>query len=302
MSGKWKEVENMGKLDDIKEDIEDKIELFKEKTDFVAGKIKNFDKKTVLIVFAFLMTLFVLAFSFLGYMIFRIDSQLTKVSASITELQTDPKKAIQEELQVKEMYELSGQIFLDAFNVVDNALKAEMQAQDRLTSESFIQTFEQAYRGFTTGIQMAEKILKEKQGTFYRDKLAKQGLLIAGNYYSLTQMRENRDVVLQKFMENRGAVIATMTLEECKLIDNAISQYSMEKQPALGTPILWGNIVNFLPPDSRVAGSGGKDIYGHPFVLGNINLKKNEITVPRDTYLKFRDTNFDWGKYGPDQP
>ncbi|MDK3159426.1 hypothetical protein QPK87_23025 [Kamptonema cortianum] len=239
---------------------------------------------------------------FLGYKWHELDRSQTVIEQKFSDIQQNPHQAIKREFEAKDLYDSAAQTYLNTFNFIDSALKAEAQAKDRLSHESFIQVFEQSYGGFNHAISMAERLLSDYPDTFYREKIAKEGLLIAGNIYPIPTLRQNRDAILQKFMEDRGVSIAFLTKEECKTIDKAISQYAVEKQIPAGTVIYWEEIVPYLRPGSRLAESQGNDLYGNPFALGTINPRGNEVKVSPRTYEKFREAKFDWGPYSPAEP
>ncbi len=209
-------------------------------------------------------------------------------------------EAITRELAAQEMYETAGKTYIQAVYLVDNILKTETAAKDKLVPESFESAFSQSYEGFNKGIRMAESILKDYPDTYYGRKLDNQGLsLETGNVFQIPALRQNRDVVLNKFTEGRGSALANLIRSECRMIDNAIVQSVIAQKVPVNTQIEWKNIQSYLRPDSRVADSGGNDILGNPFALGVVTVDRASVKISDKTFEFFKDTSFDWGQFAP---
>ncbi|GEM_PF-1470838 len=239
---------------------------------------------------------------YLGYQSYQVNKSLELLNTEFSKLKQNPHDSIREEFEAKDLYDTAAQTYLTTFNYIDSAFKAESQSKDRLSDESFYQVFQQSYTEFNRAIKMAEKVLNDYPNTYYRNKIAIQGLFISGNFYPIPVLRENRDSVLQKFMVNRGESIAYLIKEDCKIIDKSITQFAMDKQSAGGSEIKWEDIVPYLPPDSRLATSNGNDIYGNPFSLGTINPQGSSLKISPETIKKFSGSKFDWGSYAPETP
>lgn len=221
-------------------------------------------------------------------------------ASKLAEIYHSPKSEIHKELEVREAYERAGKLFFDAYSSIENTLRIENQAQDRLTSESFVQVYEQSYAGFNQGIGLAEQILKDYPGYYYHDKLLRDGLLVGGDYYSIDRLKEIRNTMMENFTRGRGAAMAALVLEECKIIDRAAAQFASTKTPHPGKQIVWSDIAPYLPPHSRLSLSDGVDVFGNPFILGKTGSNKSAVTVSMETYRKFIQDEFDWGRYGPE--
>ncbi len=260
------------------------------------------EKSTSIIILGITCFVLLCISGFLGFKTWQLDQTQSEIRVKFQEIQQNPHFAVKREFEAKDLYESAAQLYLNTFNQIDSTLKMETQRNDKLSHESFIKLFEQSFAGFNMAIKMAEKVLTDYPETYYHNKVATEGILISGNYYAIPVLRENRDAVLQKFMANRGEAIAHLTKEECKLIDKAISQYAVDKQPAGGTEIQWENLTPYFHPESRLASCQGNDIFGNPFALGRIDAKANSVKVSPATYEKFRAQKFDWGPYSPAEP
>ena len=74
-------------------------------------------------------------------------------------------------------------------------------------------------------------------------------------------------IAVPNFLRSRKRSQATAILEDLRLIDSAMDQYSLETNRAAGTGFAchWDDIQRYLKTDSRAYASGGNDILGNPF-------------------------------------
>lgn len=77
---------------------------------------------------------------------------------------------------------------------------------------------------------------------------------------------------------------ATQVVNELRMIDSAIDQYAIENNKADGTPVGWANVVTYLKAGTRLAGSGGKDPLGNPYLLTVVGAAPRVSQKTADAY------------------
>ncbi|MDX2226897.1 MAG: hypothetical protein SFY92_07400 [Verrucomicrobiae bacterium] len=257
--------------------------------------------KVAIIILCSVVGLLMVAVGVLGFKVYALSLISLDQASKFQNIQKVSTEEVQKEFAAKEASDAATRTFMQAFSTADNALKAEIQAKDRLTPESFETVFHQSFEGFNAGIRMAEQAAAKYPDTFYGQQLATQGLILEGQNYPIPALRQNRDLVLQRFMENRGVAVAFLTRNECKLIDNAISQALQEGRVTMGTDPTWEQIQPYFRPDGRLASSGGNDILGNPFTLTTLRPDRSNVRISKKTRDLFKEAKFDWGQYAPEE-
>jgi len=75
-------------------------------------------------------------------------------------------------------------------------------------------------------------------------------------------------IAVPNFLRARKRSQATRILEELRLIDAAQDQYAIDTSRAVGDPIGWSDIQNYLKTGSVLYNSGGYDMLGNPYNNG----------------------------------
>jgi hypothetical protein len=106
-------------------------------------------------------------------------------------------------------------------------------------------------------------------------------------------------IALPNFLRARTRSQATQILESARLLDAAVDQYAIEHNIKGGSPVAFKDIVPYLRKDSQLALSGGKDVFGRPYILkpvdGGIRIHPDTIqqldknVVPPDFFKPFVD-------------
>lgn len=94
-------------------------------------------------------------------------------------------------------------------------------------------------------------------------------------------------IAVPNFLRARKRSQATRVLQDLRLIDAAIDQYSIEHNKKPGTRVEWADIEQYLRPESQLAQSSGRDILGNSFGP-EFKVDSNPI-VPTQTYQALSD-------------
>lgn len=94
-------------------------------------------------------------------------------------------------------------------------------------------------------------------------------------------------IAVPSFIRARKRSQATRVLEDLRMIDAAIDQYSIEHNKRAGTRVEWTDIQTYLRPNSTLSTSGGRDILGNRF--GPEFTVDSVPTVPTETYRALSD-------------
>jgi hypothetical protein len=106
-------------------------------------------------------------------------------------------------------------------------------------------------------------------------------------------------IAVPNFLRARTRSQATQILESARILDAAVDQYAIEHNIKGGSPVAFKDIVPYLRKDSQLALSGGKDVFGRPYILkpvdGGIRIHPDTIqqldknVVPPDFFKPFVD-------------
>jgi prepilin-type N-terminal cleavage/methylation domain-containing protein len=106
-------------------------------------------------------------------------------------------------------------------------------------------------------------------------------------------------IAVPNFLRSRKRAQATAVLEEIRLVDGAKDTYAIENNKSGGDDASFALLVPYLKPGSRLANSGGNDIFGNKIGLTTVD---GPVTVDPATLAEFDTTvipNPDsfWGSY-----
>jgi type II secretory pathway pseudopilin PulG len=94
-------------------------------------------------------------------------------------------------------------------------------------------------------------------------------------------------IAVPGFLRARKRSQATRVLMDLRLIDAAIDQYAIQNAKKSGARVEWADIQTFIPPNSNLSKSGGRDILGNRF--GPEFTVDSPPTVPEETYRALSD-------------
>jgi type II secretory pathway pseudopilin PulG len=94
-------------------------------------------------------------------------------------------------------------------------------------------------------------------------------------------------IAVPGFLRARKRSQATRVLMDLRMIDSAIDQYAIQNKKPGGTRVEWADIQNYIPADSNLSKSGGRDILGNRF--GPEFTVDSVPTVPPETYRALSD-------------
>lgn len=88
-------------------------------------------------------------------------------------------------------------------------------------------------------------------------------------------------IAVPNFLRARGRGQATTVLNDARMLDGAVDQYSIEQNIQSGATVTFENIRPYLKPTSRLASSGGLDILGNPYIIEPVGqgVKVNPKTI-----------------------
>lgn len=72
-------------------------------------------------------------------------------------------------------------------------------------------------------------------------------------------------IAMPNYMRARQRAQASRILDDLRMIDSAIEQYSTENHKSGGEEIDWSDIQKFIKTSSKLANSEGKDLLGNSF-------------------------------------
>lgn len=78
-------------------------------------------------------------------------------------------------------------------------------------------------------------------------------------------------LAIPNYLRSRKRSQATQVLEDLRLIDSAVDQYSLEFHRVGGSDVEWADIQKYLKDASRLYGSSGADIFGHAFTIPSVD-------------------------------
>src|SRR4051795_9202741 len=95
-------------------------------------------------------------------------------------------------------------------------------------------------------------------------------------------------IAVPNFLRARKRSQASRVLEELRLIDAAKDQYAIEYNRKGGDSVSWSQVQLYLKPTSSLYSSGGKDLFGNSFAIGNVDGS----TLPaQNTFDEFSNLN-----------
>jgi hypothetical protein len=74
-------------------------------------------------------------------------------------------------------------------------------------------------------------------------------------------------IAVPNFIRARARSQAVQVLEGARILDAAVDQYAIENNIKPGTPVGFKDVAPYLRKDSQLALSGGKDLFGHPYIF-----------------------------------
>jgi hypothetical protein len=106
-------------------------------------------------------------------------------------------------------------------------------------------------------------------------------------------------IAVPNFVRARNRAQATQILEGARMLDLAVDQYAIEHNIKAGAPVVFKDIAPYLRKGSALELSGGKDLFGRPYILkpmdGGIRIHPETIqqldknVVPPDFFKPFVD-------------
>ena len=75
-------------------------------------------------------------------------------------------------------------------------------------------------------------------------------------------------------------------IEDLRLIDSAVEQYSLEFHRVGGSDVAWADVQRYLKDASRLYCSGGAEIFGHAFIIPSVD---EMLKVPAATFAALSD-------------
>lgn len=93
-------------------------------------------------------------------------------------------------------------------------------------------------------------------------------------------------LAIPSYLRSRKRSEATQVLEDLRLIDSAVDQYSLEFHRVGGSDVEWADIRKYLKDASRLYVSGGADIFGHAFTIPSVD---DVPKVPAATFSALSD-------------
>ncbi|MEO6739593.1 MAG: prepilin-type N-terminal cleavage/methylation domain-containing protein [Chthoniobacteraceae bacterium] len=93
-------------------------------------------------------------------------------------------------------------------------------------------------------------------------------------------------IAVPNFMRSRKRAQAAQVLEDLRLIDSAVDQYSLEYSKAKGTNVVWADVQLYLKPSTFLYSSGGSDSLGNAFTIPSVD---NAPRVPGATFSALSD-------------
>jgi type II secretory pathway pseudopilin PulG len=94
-------------------------------------------------------------------------------------------------------------------------------------------------------------------------------------------------IAVPGFLRARKRSQATRVLNDLRMIDSAIDQYAIQHNKQSGARVEWVDIQKYLPADSSLSKSGGRDILGNRF--GPEFTVDSVPNVPAATYRTLRE-------------
>ena len=74
-------------------------------------------------------------------------------------------------------------------------------------------------------------------------------------------------IAVPNFLRARARSQATQILEDARTLDAAVDQYAIENNLQPGSPVSFKDVAPYLNKNSRLAQSGGKDVFGRAFII-----------------------------------
>ena len=106
-------------------------------------------------------------------------------------------------------------------------------------------------------------------------------------------------IAVPNFVRARTRSQATQILESARMLDAAVDQYAIEHNIPAGAPVAFKNLIPYLRRDSQLVLSGGKDLFGRPYIIkpvdGGIRIHQDTIqqldktVVPPDFFKPYVD-------------
>ena len=93
-------------------------------------------------------------------------------------------------------------------------------------------------------------------------------------------------LAIPSYLRSRKRSEATQVLEDLRLIDSAVDQYSLEFSKVRGSDVEWADIQKYLKDASRLYASGGADIFGNVIAIPSVD---GVPKVPAATFAALSD-------------
>jgi prepilin-type N-terminal cleavage/methylation domain-containing protein len=107
-------------------------------------------------------------------------------------------------------------------------------------------------------------------------------------------------IAVPNFLRARKRSEASRVLEDLRMIDSAIDQYSIENNLASGSTVTWSAIVNYIKTGTALYTSGGVDMFGNQYNNGTVFTTDGVPKVNTNTFNALSDvapSSF-WSPYG----
>lgn len=79
-------------------------------------------------------------------------------------------------------------------------------------------------------------------------------------------------IAIPNFLRSRKRAFATRTLDDLRLIDNAMDRYAIDNSKAPGAPAAWEDLQPYLKTNIVLYNSAGIDLLGNSFNNGPVFL------------------------------
>ena len=93
-------------------------------------------------------------------------------------------------------------------------------------------------------------------------------------------------IAVPNFLRSRKRAQAAQVLEDLRLIDSAVDQYSLEYSKSKGAAVAWADIQIYLKQGSSLYTSNGCDTLGNSFIIPSVD---NTPRVPTATFSALSD-------------
>lgn len=91
-------------------------------------------------------------------------------------------------------------------------------------------------------------------------------------------------IAVPNFLRARTRAQATQVLENARILDAAVDQYAIENNRKGSDRVEFKDVIPYLKKDSQLALSGGKDLFGRPFIFKTVD---DGIRIHPETVQQF---------------